>query len=141
MLNPLIILETLIFGSLSVLHIYWAVGGKQNLAEALPQHTSGKSVFIPSAGITWVVALGLLGFALITLSAMPNLQGFLPIKLVFWLNVIIGSIFLVRAIGDFKYVGFSKKIKNTTFARQDTRWYSPLCAGLAGSSFWIAFNL
>ncbi|TKI67695.1 DUF3995 domain-containing protein [Lysinibacillus mangiferihumi] len=36
-------------------------------------------------------------------------------------------IFLIRAIGDFKYVGFFKKIKHSQFARNDTWLYSPLC--------------
>jgi hypothetical protein len=140
-MNILIISETLIFAALAVLHIYWATGGKQYLAAALPQFDSGEKVFMPGAGITWVVALGLLGFAGATVSALPSLQGFLPNTVVFWLNLIIGGIFLLRAIGDFKYVGFSKTIRNTHFARQDLRYYSPLCSIVALSSFLIAFSL
>jgi hypothetical protein len=36
-------------------------------------------------------------------------------------------IFLVRAIGDFRYVGFFKKYRNTKFGKNDTKYYSPLC--------------
>ncbi|MCU0444108.1 MAG: DUF3995 domain-containing protein [Microscillaceae bacterium] len=140
-INILIIFETLIFVVLSALHIYWALGGRLYWAAALPQFSSGKQVFVPSVGATWLVAWGLLGFAGATVAALPAFPHILSIPIVFWLNLAIGSIFLLRAIGDFKYIGFSKKIKNTAFARQDTRWYSPLCAVLAGSSFLIAFNL
>jgi hypothetical protein len=40
---------------------------------------------------------------------------------------IIPSIFILRAIGDFKYVGFFKKIKDTEFAKADSKWFIPLC--------------
>ena len=36
-------------------------------------------------------------------------------------------VLIIRAMGDFKYVGFFKTIKNTPFADYDTRYYSPLC--------------
>jgi len=39
----------------------------------------------------------------------------------------ITTIFLIRAIGEFKYIGFFKKIKTTTFGQMDTKFYSPLC--------------
>lgn len=40
---------------------------------------------------------------------------------------IIPSIFILRAIGDFKYVGFFKKVRNTEFAKTDSKWFAPLC--------------
>lgn len=43
---------------------------------------------------------------------------------------IIAAIFLIRAIGEFKYVGFFKKVKHTKFWQSDTRYYSPLCLGI-----------
>ncbi len=36
-------------------------------------------------------------------------------------------LFLLRAIGEFKYIGFFKKIKTTKFSEMDTKVYSPLC--------------
>jgi Protein of unknown function (DUF3995) len=39
----------------------------------------------------------------------------------------IGIIFFTRGAGDFRYVGFFKKIRHTPFGRNDTRFYSPLC--------------
>jgi len=36
-------------------------------------------------------------------------------------------IFILRAVGDFNYVGIFKKIKNTEFARADSKIFIPLC--------------
>jgi hypothetical protein len=38
---------------------------------------------------------------------------------------------LARAMGDFNYVGFFKRVRGTRFARMDTLLYSPLCLALA----------
>ena len=40
---------------------------------------------------------------------------------------VVASIFLIRAIGDFNYVGFFKKVTTTEFAINDTKYFSPLC--------------
>ena len=47
---------------------------------------------------------------------------------------IIPIIFILRAIGEFKYVGFFKRIKQTEFGKLDTKFFSPLCLtiGLIG---------
>jgi hypothetical protein len=37
----------------------------------------------------------------------------------------------IRAIGDFKFVGFFKVVKSTSFAANDTWIFSPLCLILA----------
>jgi DNA-binding LytR/AlgR family response regulator len=50
----------------------------------------------------------------------------------------IGIIFLLRAIGDFKYFGFAKRIRHTDFALYDTKIYSPLAFAIATASFVIA---
>ncbi|EGD05771.1 hypothetical protein B1M_04736, partial [Burkholderia sp. TJI49] len=44
---------------------------------------------------------------------------------------VLALIFAVRAVGDFRYVGFFKRIRGSRFARMDTLCYSPLCAALA----------
>ena len=40
-------------------------------------------------------------------------------------------IFVLRTLGDFRYVGFTKRIRNTSFAEWDTKLYSPLCLLMA----------
>jgi hypothetical protein len=43
--------------------------------------------------------------------------------------------FLIRAIGDFNYVGFFKKQKKTIFGKADTKFYTPLCLTIAILAF------
>jgi hypothetical protein len=42
-------------------------------------------------------------------------------------------------MGEFNYVGFFKKVKDTEFAKWDTKLFSPLC--LLISSFGFAIEL
>ena len=46
-------------------------------------------------------------------------------------SIVCALVFLLRAIGDFKYVGIFKTIKHSTFAQNDSKWYSPLCLFLS----------
>ena len=48
-------------------------------------------------------------------------------------------VLIIRAIGDFKYVGFFKTVKDTPFADYDTKYYSPLCLFLGLSTLGIQF--
>ena len=47
---------------------------------------------------------------------------------------VISSIFILRSIGDFKYIGFFKKLKTSKFGKMDSKLFSPLCLtiGLIG---------
>jgi hypothetical protein len=47
---------------------------------------------------------------------------------------------LARAVGDFRYVGFFKRVRDSRFATLDTRVYSPLCFVLAAGVAFIAFR-
>ncbi|AZA55575.1 DUF3995 domain-containing protein [Chryseobacterium sp. G0201] len=44
--------------------------------------------------------------------------------LILWITAILS---FIRAIGDFRYIGFFKKITSSSFAKKDTLIYSPLC--------------
>ncbi|RAJ32236.1 DUF3995 domain-containing protein [Pedobacter cryoconitis] len=127
MLILLTSLNSLLFIILSLLHIYWAFGGVWGKDLAVPTGKSGQKLFVPSVLSTLIVAIGLLIFALGNLSIQ-----FAPILTLNPLFqkygiLLIGLIFLVRAIGDFHYVGLMKKYKSSDFARYDGLFYSPLC--------------
>ena len=119
---------------LSGLHFYWITGGKWALDHAVPTLEDGDKIFNPDALATIIVAIGLLIFAMFYLVQ----SGLFFIQLPNWLLAALGwgvpSIFLLRAFGDFTYLGFFKRIKDTSFARKDTQIYSPLCLaiGIAG---------
>jgi hypothetical protein len=129
------ILLTSIFSLLGGIHFYWAFGGKWAIEKALPTKEDEVSVLNPKQFGTVFVGLGLLFFGVFYL-LKTGLIGFqFPIWIDSYGGWIIPSIFILRAIGDFRYVGFFKTIKNTKFGRADTQLFSPLCLaiGLIGS--------
>jgi hypothetical protein len=123
-----------IFSLLAAIHIFWGLGGTWGAAAAIPTTANNEAVMNPKMFACFVVAAGLLGFAAFVLVRVQWITLGLPdwvLQSGLW---IIAGIFSLRAIGDFKYVGFFKKIRSTTFGRLDTRYYSPLCLliGLMG---------
>ncbi len=48
------------------------------------------------------------------------------------LTRLVSLLFLGRAFGDFRYVGYTKRIRGTEFAKNDYFIYSPLCLVVAG---------
>ncbi len=134
MLNILRLLLSLIFLLLSTLHFYWAVGGKWGLDDAVPTNTEGKKILKTSVLSCIVVGTGLIFFALYYF--LPLIEISIPEPLYF-LSWLIPAIFLIRSIGDFKYVGFFKRIKSTHFGQLDTKYFSPLCLLIAILGFSI----
>jgi hypothetical protein len=115
---------------LSGLHIYWAFGGRWGWGAAIPQ-VDGRPAFTPSRFATLLVALGLAAAA-----ALPLVRaGAFPFPVSPWLSrwsaVLLAFVFFVRAVGDFRLVGFFKRVHGTPFAIWDTRLFSPLCLLLA----------
>ena len=142
MIHIPIITNTLIFSAIALLHFYWALGGKAISASVVPTTDStGSFAFKPSPFATLVVAFGLVLFALVTLTPLRLFQEIISRDVVFYGNIGIATIFFMRAIGDFRYVGFFKKIKDTPFARHDTRYYIPLCLFISLNSSLILIYL
>lgn len=120
----------LILFLLSLLHFYWVIGGRWAFANALPTNKKGEIVLNPKKVDSALVGLILLSFALYYLNgicAYAHIPAWVD-ELAGWL---IPILFLIRAIGDFNYVGFFKKVKKTPFGRCDSRYFSPLCLLLA----------
>jgi len=128
---------TIIFLTLAIIHLHWAIGGTWGLNNALPAKASGERLFTPGTAMTLVVALGLLAMAFFYFinPEVGNDKNWI-FK---WGRLIVPSIFLLRSIGDFKYVGFFKKVKTTAFAKMDSKYYSPLCAIIAILGFMVKF--
>ena len=134
------LLNSLILASLAILHIYWASGGKWAREVAVPEHKNGKKVFHPGIASTLLVAAGLLLFALITLANNGSFDNLIESKTVRYGTWAIGIIFLLRSVGDFRFFGFAKRIRNTKFAWYDTHIYSPLALAIALISFVIVLG-
>jgi hypothetical protein len=134
MILALGILLFMVFLFLSGLHLYWGFGGRWERDVVVPSNEKGEIVLKPRAIDCFIVGLVLLGFGLFVLVKVDLVHVLLPLWLMDYLLWIISLIFVLRATGDFKYVGFFKKIKNTPFGISDTKYFSPLCLliGVAG---------
>lgn len=124
-------LNALILFFVAAIHFYWAFGGKWGANAVLPQKNSEKRVFTPSPIATVAVAIPFLIISLIFAQAAGWFDFEIVGQYLSSLLLILVAVFTIRAVGDFKYVGFFKKIKNTDFATNDTKYFTPLCAFIA----------
>ena len=127
-----------IFLLLGLIHFYWAAGGKWAIDTAIPTGVDGRKMLNPST-----LATVLVGLILVFLSIF-YFQNYIEIRHLAILNRVlpwlIPTLFGIRALGDFKYVGFFKTIKNTPFAKMDTRYFSPLCVLISLLGFLLYFR-
>lgn len=130
MIHFIAIILTIIFILLSAIHFYWAFGGNWGTDAVFPKINDKIEIVMPGIIPTLIVAFGFLVFVLIILVDTKMIEFGLSEKLHNWIDYALwamAAIFLLRAVGEFKYVGFFKKINNSKFAINDTRYYSPLC--------------
>lgn len=119
----------LIFFLISSIHFFWAFGGTWGVDAVLPTKDDNISkVLNPALLPTLIVGLAFLFFGFFILIISGILSFTLPQLLSKYGLWFIASIFVLRAIGDFNYVGFFKKIKHTNFGKNDTKYFSPLCS-------------
>lgn len=111
--------------------MYWGLGGTWLADVAIPTKDDNKKLMNPGLFECFVVALGLFGFGIFSLIKAGIILFQLPGWLLNYGLCIIATVFLLRAIGEFKYVGFFKKVNNTKFGKMDTKYYSPLCLLIA----------
>ncbi len=117
----------LIFIMLAMIHFNWAFGGKWGFEEALPTKETGERILNPTALESAIVGIGLMMFGFFYLIKSGMLDVPVPMWITKYAGWVILGIFALRAIGDFKYIGFFKKIKQTEFGKMDSRLYTPLC--------------
>lgn len=123
----------LVMAALSVVHIVWAFRGVSGSSAVIPSR-GGVPVIQPGPVSTLAVAMGLAIAAYVALAAAgisPWPVQAIPARTV---SLALALLFAARATGEFRYVGFFKKVRGTRFARWDTRLFSPLCA-VAGAGF------
>ncbi len=126
-INILSIILFFIFIALGGFHFYWLFGGLWGLEKVIPSKDNKASTLTIPKFATLLVGLVLVLFGLMYLIKLELINVQVPNWVTnygFW---IIPSIFILRAIGDFNYVGFFKKIKHTEFAKVDSKIFSPFC--------------
>ena len=127
-----------VFVLLALVHVYWALGGQRVKIAAIPE-VEGRPAFVPSRLGTLGVALALLACALLVAIASGIVLTSLPCRVLFWFMFALAFVFLARAVGDFRLVGFFKKVTATRFARLDIAVFSPLCLAMSIGIFVVGF--
>lgn len=123
-------LAATIFALLSLVHLYWAAGGTVGINVVIP--TDDKApLFQPSPLATLSVAGGLCLSMLTILGRIGVWGRAIPATFFQWGTFGLSLLFLGRAIGDFRWVGFFKRVKHTAFAKWDSWLFSPLCLLIA----------
>lgn len=126
---------------LGLIHVYWALRGVSGRSVTLPER-DGRPVMQPGRASTLVVAGGLFTEALVLLARLGMLPSpllaLVPADWPRWGTWGLASVFALRTIGDFRYVGFSRRVTGTPFARWDSWLFSPLCALIALGSAGVA---
>ena len=135
----LILINSTIFILLSFLHIYWALGGNWGMSAILPSVSEGQRRFTTGTYTRLAIGAVMGGFAFVTIGNMGIFDAYLSRDIFRYATVAIAVVFVLRAIGDFRYMGIFKKATGTLFARNDNRYYIPLSITVAVISFIIAF--
>ena len=139
MKNTLGILLPTIFAILGSFHVYWAAGGRFGIGAAIPK-VGGEPIFSPSPIATVLVAVALFLAMLTVLGQIGWLGETIPQWIFRWATFGIATLFLLRAIGDFKLLGFFKQVSETGFAFWDTFLFSPLCLFISITAFLISYR-
>jgi hypothetical protein len=124
---------------IGIFHWYWAAGGEVGSKVVLPEMEKEGLAFKPPNFATVIVGLIFFGLGLLPLIAMKIIVIPLPTLVSNYMMLGLGGVFVVRAIGEFKYVGFFKRVKNTNFSKYDTKYFSPLSLILGIFFFLIEF--
>ncbi|HWW19160.1 MAG TPA: DUF3995 domain-containing protein [Steroidobacteraceae bacterium] len=138
-MNPLLPLSvSLIFVVLALWHFYMASRPSQTVSGAVPS-AGGKPLFVPGRVATVAVGVALLVCAALVAATGGVIPRGLPVRMLSLLSYALAAGLLLRAVGEFKYLGFFKRVRGTRFARLDTLLYSPLCLALAVGVTWVAY--
>lgn len=128
-----------VFALLGLFHVFWAAGGRFGSVSGVPT-VNGERVFNPSTAGTLAVAAALFGAMLVILGQINLLGEAIPKWIFRWATLFIGVLFFLRAIGEFRLVGFFKQVRDTPFAVWDTWLFSPLCLLIAVTAFALAYK-
>lgn len=142
-MSPLlpILFNTSALMALCAIHFYWFFGGKAGIKYAFPKSSEHKRKSKRPSRIklflTFTLLLAMLILSLSLTDLLPaNLGGqVLTPEVKIWGNRITGVLFLMRALGDFRYYGFTKTYTDSLFATLDYFIYSPISVLIAIFAF------
>jgi hypothetical protein len=127
------------FVAIAAWHFYMALVPRSGLTWAVPT-VKGRPLFVPSRKATVAVGMLLLFFAALVAATSGLVDIALPPAALSCLSCALALGLLARALGRFKNVGFSKRVRGSRFATLDTWVYSPLCLLLAMGVGFVALR-
>ena len=139
MLRMLAIALIAVFAFLASVHVYWAFGGRFAKVAAIPE-LRGAPSFVPGRMLTLLVACCLFACAALVGAATGFLDVPVPPATLQWACFGLALLLLLRAVGDFRLVGFFKTVRGSRFAWLDSALYSPLCMTLAVGVFIVGWK-
>lgn len=126
-LTVLITVAAAIAVAAAVLHVVWASGRASRSASAtVPTTEDGVAMLRPTGPATVLVAVALLTYAAALTWLAVGPAGPLPRITVAGATLVL----MLRAAGDGRYVGFTKQVRATRFARLDDAVYTPIVVAL-----------
>ncbi len=129
-----------VFLFIAGIHIYWGFGGEWGKDAVLPKiETSDRPLFIPGLAATLMVAVVFIIGVFLVQSFVSNITLPIPSSILYYGMIFQGTVFFLRSIGEFRYVGFFKTQKGTLFSYWDDRLFSPLCLTVSLFSFALIY--
>ena len=128
-----------VFSGLGVWHFAMALAPFPRESVAVP-YVNGRPLFVPSAIATAAVGVGLLFCALLVASTAGIVAARPSPRVLTALCTGLALVLLLRAVGDFRYVGFFKSVRGSRFATMDTWCYSPACLALSVGVAYVAMH-
>jgi hypothetical protein len=130
LMSPFLIVAIAIIAFAAAFHLHWALGGRLGHSVSLPQRADGTPVMAgrigwwrPAAG---GIALGLVLLGALALAVGGHLALPVPPGAARAALIVVGTVFVLRALVPTPWTGFFKRIRATRWARYDSRLYCPL---------------
>jgi hypothetical protein len=115
---------SLIAAAAAVAHVAFAMGaGATTRASTIPTSSTGQPLFDPGPLVTLAVAFLLGTFAGIVAVTAWSQDEPGVVRVMVWAAV---AVLTARAVGDFRHVGLTKRVRGTPFARRDDRVFTPI---------------
>lgn len=128
-----------VFTVLAIWHFAMAAMSVQANSGAVPS-VDGKPLFRPSRMATVAVGVLLLLFAGLIAATAGIIDTGIARGVLAGLSYALAAGLLARGIGDFKYLGIFKRVRDSRFATLDTWLYSPLCLLLCAAVASLAWR-
>ena len=115
----LALVVSLAFVALALWHFRMALSPAGGMSGAVPSK-SGQTPVRSFHQSHACCRIALLVFALLVAATAGLVEIGVPVRMLSWSSYALALGLLARAVGEFKYIGFFKRVRGTRFARLDT---------------------